>query len=207
MNFRAPATPEEYFYFAAGLVVTLSTFLTLLAVLIDFIEFQARGGVKRERKSVVATGTMMLFFFGFYSVIRFGAGRVPLAFSPLKAALMTAGALLVAAGCAVNIKGRFDLGKNWADQIKIYGDHTFISGGAYRFVRHPLYASLVWMFLGASLIYTNWLAFLANAFIFIPFMRHRALLEEELLAKEFPDYETYRSEVGMFFPKLSRRKK
>ena len=203
MNFRATATPEEMFYFAAGLVVTLCTFLILLAVLIDFVEFRARGGVKRERKSVVATGTMMLFFFGFYAVIRFGAGRVHLPFSPLKAALITAGALLVAAGCAVNIKGRFDLGKNWSDQIKIYGDHAFITGGTYRLVRHPLYASLIWMFLGASLIYANWLAFLANALVFVPFMRHRALLEEELLAKEFPGYRDYQAGVGMFFPKFN----
>ena len=145
---------------------------------------------------------MLLFFFGFYAIIRTGTGRIALEFSPLKVALMVAGALLVIAGGAVNVKGRVDLGKNWGNQIRIYGDHTFVTGGTYRLVRHPLYASLVWMFLGASLIYQNYLALLAALFIFIPFMRYRATQEEELLAKEFSAYAEYQKEVGMFFPKL-----
>ncbi len=195
-------TPEKAFYLAVELSVMLSVFAVLVAILIDFAEFQGRKEVKREKKSVVETGTMLLFFFGFYAIIRTGTGRLVLEFSPLKITLMLAGALLVAAGCAVNVKGRLDLGKNWGNQIKIYGDHTFVTGGTYRLVRHPLYASLVWMFLGAGLIYQNYLALLAALFIFIPFMRYRARQEEELLAKEFGAYAKYQKKVGMFFPKL-----
>lgn len=200
-------SPEKIFYLAVEAAVLLSVFSVLVAILIDFAEFHKRDRVKKEKKSVVETGTMFLFFFGFYALVRSGTGRLLLPFSPLKAALMAGGALAVAAGSAVNIKGRLDLGSNWANQIKIYGDHTFVSGGVYRLVRHPLYASLVWMFLGASLIYLNYLAFLAAVLIFIPFMRYRALQEEELLLKEFGAYKAYREKVGMFFPKLGRGKK
>ena len=195
-------TPEKIFYAAVELSVMLSVFAVLVAILIDFAEFQKRGEVKKEKKSVVETGSMLLFFFGFYAVLRTGTGRIPMEFSPLKILLMVCGALLVIAGCAVNVKGRLDLGKNWGNQIKIYGDHTFVTGGMYRFVRHPLYASLVWMFLGAGLIYQNWLALLAALFVFIPFMRYRASQEEELLTKEFTAYAEYQRKVGMFFPKL-----
>jgi len=151
-------TPENIFYLAIELSVMLSIFAVLVAILIDFAEFQKREEVKKEKKSVVETGTMLLFFFGFYALLRTGTGRIALEFSPLKVALMAGGALLVIAGCAVNVKGRLDLGRNWGNQIRIYGDHTFVTGGTYRLVRHPLYASLVWMFLGASLIYQNYLA-------------------------------------------------
>lgn len=195
-------TPEKIFYVAVELSVMLSVFAVLVAILIDFAEFQKRGEVKKEKKSVVETGTMLLFFFGFYALLRTGTGRIAMEFSPLKVFLMVVGALLVIAGSAVNVKGRLDLGKNWGNQIRIYGDHTFVNGGMYRLVRHPLYASLVWMFLGAGLIYQNWLALAAAVFIFIPFMRYRARQEEELLTKEFGAYADYRKKVGMFFPKL-----
>ncbi len=197
--------PENLFYLAVEGVVLLSTFSVLVAILIDFAEFQNREQVKREKKSVVETGTMLLFFAGFYSLVRSGAGRLALEFSPLKVLVMLCGTIILAAGCAVNIKGRLDLGKNWANQIKIYGDQSFVTGGVYRLVRHPLYASLVWMFLGASLIYLDYLAFLANALVFVPFMRYRAKQEEELLLKEFGAYAEYREKVGMFFPKVPRR--
>ncbi len=195
-------TPEKIFYAAVEISVMLSVFAVLVAILIDFAEFQKREQVKKEKKSVVETGTMLMFFFGFYAILRTGAGRIALEFSPLKIILMVSGALLVITGCAVNVRGRLDLGRNWGNQIKIYGDHTFVTGGMYRLVRHPLYASLVWMFLGASLIYQNWLALAAALFIFIPFMRYRARQEEELLAREFAAYADYRKKVGMFFPKL-----
>ena len=195
-------TPEKIFYAAVELSVMLSVFAVLVAILIDFAELQGRAGVKKEKKSVVETGSMLLFFFGFYAILRTGAGRIPMEFSPLKVLLMVCGTLLVIAGCAVNVKGRLDLGRNWGNQIRIYGDHTFVTGGMYRLVRHPLYASLVWMFLGASLIYQNYLAMASALFVFIPFMRYRARQEEELLVKEFAAYADYRKKVGMFFPNL-----
>jgi protein-S-isoprenylcysteine O-methyltransferase Ste14 len=77
-----------------------------------------------------------------------------------------------------------------------------VQKGAYRIVRHPLYASLIWVFYGASIVYLNYYAFLLNTFVFIPFMYYRAKQEEELLEKEFSDYNKYTLNVGMFFPKL-----
>ena len=73
-------------------------------------------------------------------------------------------------------------------------------------VRHPLYASLMMMFYGATLVYFNYAAFLANTFIFIPFMYYRAKQEEELLENQFDDYANYKKETGMFFPKDLNRK-
>ncbi|MFA6145760.1 MAG: isoprenylcysteine carboxylmethyltransferase family protein [Patescibacteria group bacterium] len=115
---------------------------------------------------------------------------------------MIVGLLILVIGCIVNIKGRIKLGKNWSNQIKIYEDHYFISNGIYGFVRHPLYASIIWMFFGASLIYFNFFAFLSNLLIFIPFMYYRAKQEEYLLIKEFKNYQNYQIKVGMFFPRL-----
>lgn len=200
-------TPEGIFYLICNIIVILCTFAVFIAVLIDFVEFQKRSVVKKEKKSVVETGTMFLFFFFFYFLIRFKMGQLDVHIATLKILLSTMGSAILIVGCFVNIKGRLNLGKNWSNQIKIYKDHSFVSSGVYDFVRHPLYASIIWMFFGASLIYFNYLAFLYNLVIFIPFMYYRAKQEENLLMKEFEDYKNYQIKVGMFFPKLFRIKK
>lgn len=197
---------ENIFYLISNLVVILCVFFIFVAILIDFVEFQKRKQIKKEKKSIVETGTMFIFFFFFYFLIRFSVGQININFLPLKYFAMAIGLLILVLGCIVNIKGRINLGKNWSNQIKIYKDHSFISGGVYGFVRHPLYASIIWMFFGASLIYSNFLAFLSNVLIFIPFMYYRAKQEENLLVKEFKDYKNYQIKVGMFFPKLFIKK-
>jgi protein-S-isoprenylcysteine O-methyltransferase Ste14 len=58
------------------------------------------------------------------------------------------------------------------------------------------------MYFGASLVYSNWLAFVANTLIFLPAMFYRAKLEEKMLAQEFPEYKNYQKKVGMFFPRI-----
>ena len=157
-----------------NLVIIICVFSVFIAVLIDFTEFEARKDAKKEKKSVVETGTMFLFFFLFYFLIRFSVGSLFIKIGFLEIFLVIIGAIILVLGCIVNIIGRFNLGKNWSNQIKIYKDHTFISGGVYKIVRHPLYASIIWMFFGASLIFLNYVAFLANILIFIPFMYYRA---------------------------------
>lgn len=188
--------------FVANTIVICCLFLILVAVLIDFSEFQKRDQIRKEKKSVVETGTMFLFFLFFYYLIRFRIGQIYITSDFFRVFLIVLGTLILIVGCWVNLKGRISLGKNWSNQIKIYKDHFLVTDGAYRIVRHPLYASIIWMFFGASLIYKNYLSFLANIFIFIPFMYYRAKQEENLLKKEFKNYKNYQLKVGMFFPKI-----
>jgi protein-S-isoprenylcysteine O-methyltransferase Ste14 len=193
--------PDRLFLFACIFIVMCCTVAVLAAVAVDFMQFNRREGVSKEKKSVVETGTMMLFFFLFYIALRSGAGTIALPSTGLRMALAAAGTLAVVAGCIVNIRGRLDLGRNWSNQIRIYKDHALVTGGVYALVRHPLYASLIWMFTGASLLYLNLLALLATLIIFVPFMYFRAKQEEWMLENEFEGYGAYRKEVGMFLPK------
>lgn len=189
-----------------GLVGTLVIVLCFCAVLssiaLDFIKFDSKDRTKQKKRSVVATGTMLLFFICFYFLIKFNIGSVEINDLYLKLIVILAGLIIVIVGSVVNIWGRFNLGKNWANHIKIYQNHTLVQSGVYKLVRHPLYASLIWAFYGACLVYLNFYAFLLNTFVFIPFMYYRAKQEEELLEKEFFDYNKYKLNVGMFFPKI-----
>ena len=47
----------------------------------------------------------------------------------LLAFVVVLGLLLLVAGTVVNILGRFSLGGNWGDQIRIYRDHGLVTGG------------------------------------------------------------------------------
>lgn len=197
--------PLGVLYFVAFLIISTCVLIILLAILINFIGSKNSGKVKKEKKSVVETGTMLLFFVGFYLILRFRLGVIEFDNFPLKASLVGLGLAVIILGTVVNIKGRFKLGKNWANQIKIYSKHTLVTTGVYGIVRHPLYASLIWMFYAASLVYFSWVAALANTLIFIPFMYMRAKQEEKLLLKQFKNYKDYQKSVGMFFPRLFKK--
>lgn len=189
-------------YITCMTLIGLCIFSVFTAVIIDFVEFHKRENPKKQRKSFVETGTMTLFFILFYLVIRFNIGSVDSNNLLLRLFLLLLGTIIIIFGTCFNIIGRFYLGKNWANQIKIYSNHFLVADGPYKLVRHPLYASIIWMFYGACIIYLNWLAFLLNTLIFIPMMYYRAKQEENLLLEQFKNYKAYSKKVGMFFPKI-----
>ena len=193
---------EKILLISANIVVTACLFFLFLAILIDFVEFQKEKRVKKEKKSIVETGTMFVFFFLFYFLIKSGLGHIQASFGLPLIIINVLGQVVLIVGCVVNIIGRLNLGKNWSNQIKIYQGHTFVSAGMYGLVRHPLYASLIWMFLAASVVFMNYLALLSALLIFLPFMYYRAGQEEDLLSKEFENYKDYQIKTGMFFPKI-----
>lgn len=197
----------DNFLLVINAIVGLCIFAVIAAVAADFLFFQERSDQKKEKKSPVATFTMFLFFFLFYSIESNGWGVLQVSDDMVRMAMIVAGLVLMVIGAIVNIAGRFKLGNNWSDNIKIYKNHSFVAAGVYSLVRHPLYASLIWMFYGSSLVYSNWLAFLANTLVFIPAMYYRAKQEEKMLGQEFAEYKNYQKTTGMFFPKLFTTKK
>ncbi len=176
--------------------------LVFAAIALDFLYFNRRSGVRAGRRSIVATGSMVGFFLVYYLVLvrKWGVvgGGQP------NPTLLWVGFAMVALGATVNILGRFTLGRNWANHIKIYHDHRVVTTGVYKFIRHPLYASLMLMLLGGGVMYRNALCVLLTAGVFIPFMAYRAWQEEVLLTQQLPEYAAYQRKTGMFMPKLWR---
>jgi protein-S-isoprenylcysteine O-methyltransferase Ste14 len=182
------------------MLISLCICAVIVAVLLDFLSYGPQKKTRKERRSVVATGTMSAFFVIVYLLIRFRVWTVSVP-TGVRTGMLLVGTAIVVAGATVNILGRIALGKNWANHIKIYTHQTLVTTGPYRYVRHPLYASLIWMGFGTGIAYANAAAFLAVLCIFLPFMHYRAKQEEELLRKEFPAYEKYRRTTGTLFPR------
>ncbi len=69
-----------------------------------------------------------------------------------------------------------------------------ITTGLYRFVRHPMYAGGLFMFLGTPLLLGSWYGLLLTL-LFLPALVVRTVLEERTLLRELPGYDAYMAHV------------
>ena len=69
-----------------------------------------------------------------------------------------------------------------------------ISTGPYQYVRHPMYAGGLLLFLGTPLLLGSWYGLLL-VLVFTPGGAVRAVLEERVLREELPGYDAYMAEV------------
>lgn len=204
MRFQWPTAPQDSLLFAASLLIGLCVTAVLMAVAANFVLARAAGGVAQRRRSPVATASMLAFAWGYYMIVHHKVGVLPLNEMRTLIPLTVAGCALVACGAAVNILGRLHLGSNWADQVTLYDAQGLVTTGVFGLVRHPLYASLIWIFVGVAMAYHNVAALAAALCVFVPAMAVRARQEEALLSSAFPGYAAYQRTVGMLWPRLGR---
>lgn len=191
------------FYF--GKIIGLCALAILLAVFLSFFLFSFQKE-KKKKITIIDTFSMLLFVLFFTIIIRKNFGDIDFDIYWLNLTLMVIGIILVIMGAVFNLYGRICLSNNWSNQIRIWKKQKLITTGAFSIVRHPLYASLIWLLFGVSLVYRNWLSFLFFSLIFIPMMFVRAKQEEKILSKTFRNYASYKKNVGLFFPKLTKFK-
>lgn len=94
------------------------------------------------------------------------------------------------------------LGMNLTDTVATRKEHTLITGGPYRFVRHPFYLAMLIVVVGLSFLADNGLLLLFGTTTFI-LLLIRAPIEERELENRFGDaYRAYRARTGAIFPRL-----
>jgi protein-S-isoprenylcysteine O-methyltransferase Ste14 len=92
------------------------------------------------------------------------------------------------------------LGNNYSQDILIYKNHKLITGGPYKYIRHPHYLSQILIDLGAGLALLSYLV-IPLLLIEIPILIMRALLEDKLLKKHFgEEYSAYKKKSGLIIP-------
>jgi len=122
----------------------------------------------------------------------------------LPAWLRWAGVGLGAVAAALLIWTLRNLGKNLTDTVVTRRAHTLVSGGPYRWVRHPFYDALALGFLANALAAANWFLLLTGGVVVI-LLVVRTRTEEEKLLLRFGDlYRTYVERTGRFLPKIGR---
>ena len=94
------------------------------------------------------------------------------------------------------------LGRNLTDTVVTRREHTLVTTGPYRWVRHPLYTSAALLVVANSLATANWF-YLATGFVVILLLVIRTRKEEEnLIARFGDDYRKYMQRTGRFLPRL-----
>jgi protein-S-isoprenylcysteine O-methyltransferase Ste14 len=81
-----------------------------------------------------------------------------------------------------------------ASTIRVEKDQKVIDTGPYSYVRHPMYASAIWLFVGMPLALGSWWP-LGLIVIFLPVLLWRLLDEEKILQRDLPGYTEYMRRV------------
>jgi len=77
-----------------------------------------------------------------------------------------------------------------ASNIRVEQDQRVIDTGPYAYVRHPMYAAAVWLFVGVPLALGSWWS-LGLIVLVVPVLMWRLLDEEKILQRDLPGYTEY----------------
>jgi protein-S-isoprenylcysteine O-methyltransferase Ste14 len=95
------------------------------------------------------------------------------------------------------------LGRHWRIDAGLSADHQLVTSGPYRVVRHPIYASMLCLFLGTGAMLTPLPLFAIAFCFFLVGTEIRVRIEERLLASRFGDtFADYRHRVPAYVPFL-----
>lgn len=112
-----------------------------------------------------------------------------------------AGALCLTLGLWLFHRSHADLGTNWSITLEVRDKHQLITCGVYRWVRHPMYLSLIIYSIGQALVVPNWIAGPSYALAMILLFPLRVGPEERMMLEQFgKDYETYRAATKRLVP-------
>lgn len=120
----------------------------------------------------------------------------------LPTAVLATGAITLFASLWLFWRSHSDLGQNWSVSLELREQHTLITNGVYRRVRHPMYASIWLWALGQGMLLQNWLAGWAVVPAFAAMYLLRTPREEKLMCEKFGDeYRAYMRQTGRLFPR------
>ena len=96
------------------------------------------------------------------------------------------------------------LGRNITDTVAIRRDHSLITHGPYRWIRHPLYTFGALFILSFGIVAGNWLIAALSFAAFVLLALRTPIEEAKLLDRFGDDYQDYMQRTGRFLPRLSR---
>lgn len=94
------------------------------------------------------------------------------------------------------------LDRNVTGTVAIRKEHTLVTSGPYRYIRHPLYSAGLLAFSGFTLLTASWwIAFLV-VMTGIYLIRRTPLEEHRLLERFGAEYQAYMQQTGRYLPRL-----
>jgi len=110
------------------------------------------------------------------------------------------GLACAATGTGIRIVGMIQLGDLFSGFVVVQRGHQLVTGGCYRWVRHPIYSGSVLAFAGIFLVFRSHLVLVALP-LYVLGTLWRIADEERLLAAAFgAEYERYRKRTWQLLP-------
>lgn len=97
--------------------------------------------------------------------------------------------------------GHQSLGRYFSSMVVVYEGHQLVESGPYKFVRHPMYASVMLVSVGIGLMAQSWVALAYVVVVSAIVVAYRIRFEEEALISELGDrYISYSRRVKRLIP-------
>lgn len=95
---------------------------------------------------------------------------------------------------------RRHLGRNWASAVRIGEGHELVKSGPYRILRHPIYTTIIGMYVGSVIASGEYHALLALTMIVFAYLR-KSSMEDAILSTAFgSQYDDYRRNTWALVP-------
>lgn len=121
---------------------------------------------------------------------------------PVPVWLRWIGVALGALGGSLLVWTLRSIGKNLTDTVVTRREHTLVTKGPYRWVRHPFYDAVALSVTANALVTANWFL-LAGGLLTLALIVLRTGREEERLIARFGDsYREYMGRTGRFLPRV-----
>jgi protein-S-isoprenylcysteine O-methyltransferase Ste14 len=113
-----------------------------------------------------------------------------------------AGAGLIVAAGGLLVWTFRSLGHNLTDTVVTRRDATLVTGGPYRWVRHPFYLTFAIGVSGVTLLTANAFLATAGAAAFLVIVARTSIEEQKLIERFGGDYLDYMRQTGRFLPRM-----
>ncbi|HEU5158477.1 MAG TPA: isoprenylcysteine carboxylmethyltransferase family protein [Streptosporangiaceae bacterium] len=164
----------------------------------DVARRKARRGSDRGTRGIVALSLGGSIFVG--NMLR---QWVPSLDMPVPNAFAIAGLVVIWAGLAVRVWAVLTLGGSFSTFVHAEAGQAVVTGGPYRWVRHPSYTGLLLIALGFGLGARNWLSLLVCAIVPVLGLLPRIAVEESELSRVLGEpYRSYQRTTRSLMPGL-----
>ncbi|WP_137127974.1 protein-S-isoprenylcysteine O-methyltransferase [Roseomonas sp. HF4] len=168
---------------------------------------------RKTKRNVLARDAMDLREKALLSVSFAGLGLIPFAYiatgfpaaldQAFSAPRAWAGLLLFGAALALFRATHKALGRNWSVTLAVREEHSLVTSGVYRFVRHPMYTAFWLWAIAQALTLQNWFAGPAGIIGFGTLYLLRVGREEALMRETFgPAWDDYAARTPRVVPFL-----
>jgi protein-S-isoprenylcysteine O-methyltransferase Ste14 len=181
----------------------LALYLPVLIVALAYLFRLKEVLTKREVVSGPQQEKLTFALFGLAVTVMCVGGSLEYLFSHFYPSLpqVLAGILVIVASFRLRVACIRSLGKLWSLHVEMRDGHEFVTTGPFRWMRHPVYFSMILELAGPAIVLGAWYAFIPAIVLFAVALSMRLALEEPALVAKFGEaYVAYMKATPSFIP-------